>query len=315
MLTNDAPRWFAWLFELGEQLVSLENPNSQSVAVTVYLSVPTAEYVTFAITLGALNAKYESKCSPKLGDRVTSWVGKNFGEFEVKKKTDSHISIGGITVPFPGWPMTLVPNGTPESRTPAKVPEEERNSILHVSGVHPHAWHKWYASICICPVSIVGHKSELLNQAEDLRTSDSGWLDTKGRQLLHTYSQQITNPDRFQFFPFSIFSPEVTQNRSWLRQMESRLVICESFSAYEQMHPQYQQLAPRIVLMDRRKDASVRGNNLIKEFQVMQQKQSSPQLEELIKKAPMGVYAYFKFDSILEDTGDLDINDLDAFEL
>lgn len=315
MLTNEAPSWFKWFFELGENLVSLENLDPQSAGVTVFLSVPTAEYVASALTLGAINTKYVSNFTPELGDRVTTWVGKNFGEFEVKQKSNTHISIGGQQVPFPGWPMTYVPIGTPESRTPGKVPEEERKSILQVSGVHPHAWHKWYASICIYPVSIIGHKSELLGQADDLRTSESSWLDTKGAQLLRTYSQQITNPDRFQFFPFSIFSPEVTQNRSWLRKMESRLVICESFSAYELMHPQYQQLAPRVVLMDRRKDSSVKGNNLIRERQDMPQERGSAQLEEVLTNAPAGVYAYFNYDSLKEDTGDLDMNDLDAFEL
>ena len=315
MLRNDAPSWFRWFFELGETMVTAEKQINDSKGLRLFLSVPTSDFVTFAITLGALNGTYEPKFTPKVGDRVTSWVGKNFGEFEVKGNSESHISIGGLQVPFPGWPVTHVPSGTPENRTPRKLPEEERKAILQISGAHPNAWHKWYAAICLHPVSIIGHKSELLNQTDELCSLDSNWLGPKGAQLLHTYSQQITNPNRFQFFPFSIFSPEVTQNRKWLRQMESRLVICESFRAYEQIHPQYQQIAPRVILMDRRKDGSVKGNNLIKELQDLQQKQYSSRLEEVLRMAPPGVYAYYNHESLREDIGDLEMNDLETFEL
>lgn len=315
MLTNDAPNWFKWFFELGETMVSLEKQANEGIGLRLFLSVPSSEYLLFALTLGGMNVKHEAQLIPQPGDMVASWSDYKCGEYFLQKISETHAQIGSSKVKYPGWPVAFVPDGTPENRSPRRIPKEERDALLKVSGAHPNAWYTWYASLCIHPVSIIGHKTEAIIQRDELLEYEPLWMSPKGKQLLHTYSKQITNPNRFQFFPFSIFSPEVTQNRSWLRQMESRLVICESFSAYDQMHPQYQQLAPRVILMDRRKDGTVRGNNLIKELRDMQHEESSPQLEEMLKKAPAGVYAYFNYESLKEDTGDLDMKDLDAFEL
>ncbi len=315
MLTNDAPGWFSWFHELGETLVSLDRQANDGKGLRLFLSVPSSEYLIFALALGGMNAKHIAQLIPESGDMVASWSDYKCGEYFFQVISETHANVGGSKVKHPGWPIAYVPDGTPENRTPRRIPKEERDALLQVSGAHPNAWYTWYASLCIHPVAIIGHKTEAITQRDEILEYEPLWMSPKGKQLLHTYSKQITNPNRFQFFPFSIFSPEITQNRSWLRQMESRLVICESFSAYEQMHPQFQQLAPRVILMDRRKDGSVRGNKLIKELQDVQQKYSLPPLEEVLKKAPPGVHAYFNFEALQEDTGDLDMNDLDIFEL
>jgi hypothetical protein len=262
-----------------------------------------------------MDASYEAQIIPESGDMVASWSDHKCGEYFFFVVSETHANIGGSKVKYPGWPVAYVPDGTPENRTPRRIPKDERDLLLKVSGVHPNSWYLWYAALCIFPVSIIGHKSEAIIQRDELQSLDSAWLGPKGAQLLHTYSKQITNPNRFQFFPFSIFSPEVTHNRHWLRQMESRLVICESFSAYEQMHPQYQQIAPRVVLMDRRKDATVRGHSLIKELKNMRPDAESPELEKVLKKAPPGVYSYFYLEPLQDDIGNSDLTDLESFEL
>lgn len=314
MLTSDAPGWFKWFQELGEILVSPENRDAEGRGLRLFLSVPSSEYTLFAMTLGGMSTKYAAQLIPESGDMVASWSDHKCGEYFFQINSETQASIGGSKVKYPGWPIAYVPDGTPENRTPRRIPKEERDALQKVSG-NPNAWYTWYGSLCIHPVSIIGHKTEAILQRDEMLEIETTWLSSKGKQLLHTYSKQITNPNRFQFFPFSIFSPEVTHNRKWLRQMESRLVICESFSAYEQMHPQYQQIAPRVILMDRRKDGSIRGNSLIKELQSVQSNCQSPILEEILRKAPPGVFGYFYYESLQEDVGNSEMNDLDTFEL
>jgi hypothetical protein len=315
MLTSDAPEWFDWFYDLGQALVSLEDQHSDGKALRLFLSVPTSEYSLFALALGGMNAAHTPRIFPESGDMVASWSDHKCGEYFFRIASETHAYIGGSKVKYPGWPVAYVPEGTPENRTPRRIPKEERDELLKVSGVHPNAWYTWYANLCIFPISIIGHKTEVILQRDELQDLKPVWLNEKGKKLLHTYSKQITNPNRFQFFPFSIFSAEITHNRKWLRQMESRLVICESFSAYEQMHPQYQQLAPRVVLMDRRKDASVRGHNLIKELQNMHAPAKSPKIENVLRKAPAGIYTYLYLETMQEDVGNSELADLEIFEL
>lgn len=315
MLTDKTPNWFKWFLELGATLASIDKEGFDERALRVFLSVPSSEYTVFALALGAMSVNYSPSLIPVNGDKVTSWVGPKFGEFTLQINSESQATIGGSKVIYPGWPVAVVPTGTPENRNPRSVPDSERDELQRISGVHPHGWYKWYAALCIHPVSVIGHKSQSLIQRDEIQDLDPSWLTPKGLQLLNTYSQQITNPERFQFFPFSIFSPEVTQNRKWLREMESRLVICESFSAFDQMHPQFQQMASRVVLMDRRKDGSVKGNGLIKDFQEINPKPDVPQLEVLLKNAPAGVFSYYYLEENIEDFGNSNAAYLETYEL
>ncbi len=315
MLKDDAPVWFRWFYELGQTVADLDPQEAEGRGLRIFVSVPTSEYSVFALSLGAMNASYVPRLRPDSGDMVASWIDHKCGEYFFQIISPTHANIGGSRVGYPGWPVAFVPDGTPENRTPRRIPKEERNALQAVSVGRPNAWYTWYASLCIHPVSIIGNKTNLLNQRDEIRTFSSTWLDSRAMQLLHTYSKQITNPNRFQFFPFSIFSPEITHTRKWLRQMEARLVVCESFNAYEQMHPEYQQLTPRVVLIDRRKDGSVRGNVLIRELQNSRNSIQINRIEAILRKAPPGVYTYLHWEDIREDTGDTQLSDLEIFEL
>ena len=315
MLSQSAPQWFKWFCVLGKYLSAITPLETQGKGLRVFVSVPTAEYVTFALSLGAMSATYKPRLIPESGDMVASWSHNNIGEYFFQINSPTHANVGGSKVKYPGWPVAFVPDGTPENRTARRIPQDERNSLQLISGVNPNAWYTWYAALSIHPVSIIGHKSNLLQQRNELREPSVNWLDKKGNQLLHTYSKQITNPNRFQFFPFSIFSPEITRNRPWLRKMESRLVICESFSAFEQMHPLYQQQNTRITIMDRRKDSSVKGLALINELSKILTKFEIKELNLVLKKSPPGVYTYFYLEDIKEDHGNIEMQDLEDFEL
>ena len=315
MLSQSAPQWFKWFCVLGKYLSAITPLETQGQGLRVFVSVPTAEYVTFALSLGAMSATYKPRLIPESGDMVASWSHNNIGEYFFQINSPTHANVGGSKVKYPGWPVAFVPDGTPENRTARRIPQDERNSLQLISGVNPNAWYTWYAALSIHPVSIIGHKSNLLQQRNELREPSVNWLDKKGNQLLHTYSKQITNPNRFQFFPFSIFSPEITRNRPWLRKMESRLVICESFSAFEQMHPLYQQQNTRITIMDRRKDSSVKGLALINELSKILTKFEIKELNLVLRKSPPGVYTYFYLEDIKEDHENIEMQDLEDFEL
>lgn len=315
MLSSNAPFWFKWFCVLGKNLSSITSENTQGKSLRIFVSVPSSDYVPFALSLGAMSGNYQPRYLPESGEMVASWSHNNIGEYFFQINSPTQANIGGSKVKYPGWPVAYVPDGTPENRTPRRIPKEERDKLQLISGVNPNAWYTWYAGLSIHPVSIIGHKSNLLQQRDELCASSVDWLDKKGTQLLQTYSKQITNPNRFQFFPFSIFSPEITRNRPWLRKMESRLIVCESFGAFEQMHPLYQQENVRITILDRRKESSIRGHGLINELCNLSTKVELKELNLIMSKAPQGVYAFSYFEDIKEDYGSIEMQDLEDFEL
>ena len=280
----DIPEWFSWFKSVGNLLAGKPNEAPGGKALRVFISAPNVDFAQWAIVSGALDAEKSLALRPTFGDRVVSWVDSKMKDGILRKSSaaNADFSIGGIQLQS-HWPMACVPDGTPENRTPRGLGEDEKRMLRNTYG--RAGWYPAYTSVCVLPVSVIGNRTEQTAQLHYLLENCPTWFSETQRALLGVKSAQIGNPNKFQYFPIGLFSPQVSRTRPWLRKMESRLVVSSSFSAYKALDPYYQMGSPHVVLVDRRG-----WNSLDAHQHVDQLLEIEKQISVELPKAPTGVF-------------------------
>lgn len=306
----EIPEWFDWYKAVGKVLASRPNKRPGSKALRVFISAPNVDFAQWALVSGALDSVKSPALTPAFGDRVVSWVDSKMKDGILRESPGAHarIRIGGIGLPS-HWPMAYVPDGTPENRTPRGLGDDEKKMLRKTYG--RTGWYPSYTSICVLPVSLIGNRTEQTAQRDYLLEHCPTWFSETQEALLGVTSAQIGNPNKFQYFPVGLFSPQVSRTRPWLRQMESRLVVSSSFSAYKALDPYYQMGTPHVVLVDRRGWNSIDAHQYVDE-QLEIEKGTSLQLP----KAPQGVFVRAYEVRVTKDPGHVSTeDDIEDWEL
>jgi hypothetical protein len=305
-----APDWFLWFKNLGSRIAEISNCISGDKSLRIALSCPSIDFVQWAIVAGALNTEKRPAHVPEFGETVVAWVGSKMqdGTLEASHSTKAALSIKGIGLSSE-WPIARVPDGTPVARTPRSLSDLEKEELRKAVG--RNSWYSWYTSKCVLPVSLIGNKGELISQRDHLIDHYPTWLTEQEKSLLGIQSGQIVNPNKFQYFPVSVLAPQLADTRPWLRQMESRLVVSSSYTAFRNIDPYFQQGAPHIQLIDRRGWNSVDAHAHI-ENQVEVHGDAKFELPS----PPRGVFARTYFVDVNVDPGHISLDeDLEEFEL
>ena len=312
MNSDSMPNWASWFQKFSAAVCDFELAEIGEKQTHVVISVPTGQYAVWMIASGAFQATSTNAQVPEVGVRYAGW-------FPPKKRMDDirfNHSNKSTYLEFDAdpqskveadmeRPLKVIPDGTPEDRAGQGVGRDIKKALSKIEGMKL-SWTMTYADQCLSPVVIIGTGREYLhNQRMELQEKVPEWMDEMSLALLSEDSQQTSNPDRMYFHPFMVFAPGVGNQRKWLRQMTPKVVVCTSWSAYEQLHDSLFVQSPFIVLANRRVEKSLLAANYVQDLE------QDPRVTELLKRypPPRSIHVRSFLKPVFSDTGDIDDQD------
>ena len=275
------PDWFVSLTALGRAAASEKNSRvGDSYPVTV-LSVPTGQFVVWALTNGAFAAAPKVEPPAAFPSLCVGWNKdtKQVDDVEV----DSVTYNGQPALVVEGWkytnsiPLVQLPEAVAQ-RTGKVLKKNEASSIKSEFGklgisTGSRPWYLPWTEQCLSPIVVVGDGQEyLLNQLTELREDSraESWLSPLSMTLSSVGSGKVTDPEHILRLPFSVMSQSATRNNPWINQLKPRLVIYTRWSYFSRRPPTAFSGVPTIVITNRRVEASVTSayetQNLHKRF-------------------------------------------------
>lgn len=307
----DCPSWFKWFQDLGNHLATQPTVKQGNKALRLIISVPNADFVPWAILSGALVTNKIPSRELSVGERVVTWTRNRMQDSKLYPPSGNQRLRwdGGGVMPGHEWPIAHVPDDAPTGRSVRPVSELDKQHLRDAWGKH---WYIEYAKKCVLPVTLLGQKSELLGQLNQLTGFCGSWFAPEVHALLKEDSMQVTNPNRFGMFPFMVLNQSTTLARPWLRQMESRLVISSTFASRTGLSRYFQQGVPQVTLVDRRSTSSGEAHDFVRELIAENNAVNTFKYQE----PPPGVYLHAYSERVLEDLGhDETADDLEGYEL
>ena len=262
------PSWASFAINLGNELATSPNAQVGELRPTVFLSVPTGQFLAPLMASGALLSPPKLADShPRLGEsfRAASFDGES-------QVCDLDVTV--VAEDFMGSPNTLLYKSggykrtldNPLIRLPAGVPEDRSTKVLTVADwqvisaefgalkAKPAPSSKiWWASHCLSPVVIIGESLEYVDrQREELLRDVPQWFDEQSRPLIAFTKSGSYIADRLLHYPYSYLKIDADKSRPWLRVLRPRLVIYTSWRAYYRRIPSSFSGTPAVVIVNRR---------------------------------------------------------------
>lgn len=304
---SERPQWATWFQNLGA-ITSFSPPASTGEDATrIIVSSPTGQFVPWMIAAGALdlNTNLIASDAISLGSRYATWhtgnkrmsdasfvEGRSPGQFKFD-------TAGGAGIAGDIHPVRLLPDSTPPNRGGSPPKQDLRDRLRDLPGLQ-NTWHTWWARHCISPVVIIGDGRDYLQaQRKELLEKAPTWFSQQAFHLLSEESGQTKNAERMYFHPFMVFSPEIANDKPWLRQMKPRLVIVTSWSAYNRRHHSLFAGVPHIIITNRRVPSSLDAASKIEfDLSAREFSQGTP--------PPSGVFLRTFTERVPADLGDID---------
>jgi hypothetical protein len=261
------PQWASSALDLGFEMASHSNVDSGQSFPTVFLSVPTGQYIAPLLMAGAFLA------SPKIADPRAS-VGETFRA--VAYDGNSQICDMDVTLSneiFQGSPQLMyrsdgylrktnhpvlrIENGVPDDRSRRVLAVRDWDQIRQMFKRLPKdtatSAEKWWTSHCLSPAVIVGQSLEFVDkQRQVLLERASDWIDPRVLPVVEYSKPGAMNRDRILHHPYTFLTIDATKSSPWLCSVKPRLVIYTSWWAYYRRKTSAFSGVPTVVVVNRR---------------------------------------------------------------
>lgn len=268
MAIEKVPQWFLSLTNLGRLAASHENTQVGDKYPVVVLAAPTGQFVVWALTSGAFQAKPKVEAPKSFPSRCVAWnkLSNQVDDCEVCEEDykGQKVTVVGGTRFKTYIPLLQLPDDA-KTRTGKVLKKSEVVAIrsgLHTLGVATDSipWYRPWTEHCLSPIVIVGDGQEyLLNQLSELRENPlaDSWLSPLTMTLTSFSSGKIIEPDHLLRLPFSVLSQSATKNVRWINQVKPRLVIYTRWSYFSRRPASAFSGVPTIVITNHRVPSSV----------------------------------------------------------
>ena len=267
--TSKIPPWASFASQLGSELASCSNVQVGDRRPTVFLSVPTGQFLASLIVAGAFRS------SPKL-DMHEPKLGQMFraagfdGESQVRDLDITVVSERFFDTPdvlfYEGpasykrkldRPLVRLPNGVPDDRSVKVLTEKDWQTITRefkrFKEKPAESAEVWWTLHCLSPVVIIGESLEYVDkQRVELLREAPEWFDERVHPLVAYSKPGVYSADRLLHYPYSYLTIDADKKRPWMRVLKPRLVVYTSWRAYYRRVRTTFSSSPAVVLVNRR---------------------------------------------------------------
>jgi len=270
MTTNlDPPTWFSSLRQLGHCMAEQPNREEGQEYPVVVLSVPTGQFVVWALFDGSVAASPKIQHVPISKSLLcTTWSDEQKQVADVmvyEKEFEASIAtIIGTTTHTRGFPFVKLPDSV--TARSGRVLEKKENEFLKrfftAEGLAKPSkpWYKCWTEHCLSPIVVVGEGQKFLFDQLDLLRREpvsEGWLSPLSLALTSIESQKVVGPTDVLRVPISVLSSQASRVHSWIQNLRPRLVIYTRWSYFQRRPPAAFSGVPTIVISNRRVDSSL----------------------------------------------------------
>jgi len=266
---SSIPPWASFASYLGSELASCSNVQVGEHRPTIFLSVPTGQFLAPLIVAGALSAtpKLESH-EPKLGEsfRAAGFDGESqVRDLEVKVVSERFFDTPDVLF-YEGpanykrkfdRPLIRLPEGVPDDRSVKVLTEKDWQIITRefkrFKEKPAESAEVWWTLHCLSPVVIIGESLEYVDkQRVELLRDVPDWIDERVRPLVAYSKPGVYSADRLLHYPYSYLTIDADKKRPWMRMLKPRLVVYTSWRAYYRRVRSALSSSPTVVLVNRR---------------------------------------------------------------
>lgn len=235
----------------------------------VVLSVPTGQFVVWALFDGAVSATPKIKKVPAREPLLcTTWSDEQKQVADVmvheKELEESLATVIGTTTHTKGFPFVELPEGAParSGRVLEKKESASLKKFFKTEGLATPSkpWYKCWAEHCLSPIVVIGEGQKFLfDQLELLRNEPVAkeWLSPLSLALTSIESQKVVGPTEVLRVPISVLSSQASRTHTWIQKLQPRLVIYTRWSYFQRRPPAAFSGVPTIVISNRRVDSSL----------------------------------------------------------
>ena len=264
-----SPIWFSSLSMIGQQVAQQPNRVEGEEFPVVVLSVPTGQFVVWALFDGAVSATSKiKKVSAREPLLCTTWSDEQKQVADVmvleKELEDGLATVIGTTTHTKGFPFVELPEGVParSGRVLERKESESLKNFFRTEGLATPSkpWYKCWAEHCLSPIVVIGEGQKFLFDQLDLLRSEpvsEGWLSPLSLALTSIESQKVVGPTDVLRVPISVLSSKASRAHSWIQNLRPRLVIYTRWSYFQRRPPAAFSGVPTIVISNRRVDSSL----------------------------------------------------------
>jgi len=267
--TSDPPIWFSSLRQIGYQMAEQPNRDEGEEYPVGILSVPTGQFVVWALFDGSVAAAPKIHHVPISEPLLcTTWSDEQRQIADVmvhEKEFDASIAtIIGMTTHTRGFPFVKLPDGV-EARS-GRVLERKESLFLKkffaAEGLAKPSkpWYRCWAEHCLSPIVVIGDGQKFLFHQLDLLRNEpvsKGWLSPLSLALTSIESQKVVGATDVLRVPISVLSSQASRVHSWIQNLRPRLVIYTRWSYFQRRPLAAFSGVPTIVISNRRVDSSL----------------------------------------------------------
>lgn len=247
------PDWVSFFKRLGGLLAGLPSGQLGSTVPRVVVSVPTGRFSYWLAAAGALGVEQDLSREWTAGDRCATLVGKQMQDvtIETVNHTEYRIS-SNVSIMKDMALLAPLPSGTPEGRRAAMIDQDLLKALE--KALPPRApLRRWYAQHALKPVIIIGTGREYVQRQREILLRDvPNWFSPEVSALFHEDAGTVSRASHILFHPYMIFDPRIDHGNGWVREIVPRLTIVTSWSTYKRMNRSLFQLAPQLLVCNRR---------------------------------------------------------------
>ncbi len=265
----DLPTWFSSLRQIGNCMAEQPNRVEGEEYPIVVLSVPTGQFVVWALFDGSIAATpkiYHVPISEPLLCTTWSDEQKQIADVMVYEKEfeAGTATVIGTTTHTRGFPFVKLPDSV--TARSGRVLEKKESVFLKkfftAEGLAKPSkpWYRCWAEHCLSPIVVIGEGQKFLFDQLDLLRSEpvsEGWLSPLSLALTSIESQKVVGPTDVLRVPISVLSSKASRQHSWIQNLRPRLVVYTRWSYFQRRPPAAFSGVPTIVISNRRVDSSL----------------------------------------------------------
>jgi len=252
-MSVEEPDWVPFFKRLGGLLASLPSGHLGATVPRVVVSVPTGRFSYWLAAAGALGVEQDLSRDWRAGDRCACLIDKQMQDVTIESVDPSGIKVSP-TLSFMKDKALLapVPSGCPEGRRAATLGHDLLTALKNA--LPPRTpLRGWYARHALKPVVIIGTGREYIQrQREILLRNVPNWFRPEVGALFYEDAGTVFKASHILFHPYMIFDPRIDHGNGWIREVVPRLTIVTSWSTYKRMNRTLFQLAPQLLVCNRR---------------------------------------------------------------
>jgi len=305
----EEPGWASFFKKLGALLSELPTASVDGTSARVVVSVPTGRFSYWLAAAGALEVEQNVFDNWKPGDRCAGLVDNQMQDLVISSVDERVLKLtSNLSLMRDMALLAPIPAGTPEGRRAARI-DHRLLDALEQALPHGAPKRRWYARHALKPVVIIGTGRDYVQkQRETLLAEVSSWMKPEIAALFHEDAGTVFRASHILFHPFMIFDPAVDKQNPWIREIAPRLTVVTSWSTYKRMNSTLFQLAPQLIVCNRRVGSGMRV------FEETKDEPVNADLEETIRGLgiPPGVFVRV-FDARVTPFADVVDHDDDEF--